>query len=133
MFLTTNQIAEFDVAIPSRIDLAIRYDNLKKPQMEAIFDSFLGPLENKGLIADYDGINEWLEEVVYKEHLDGRQIRNLVTTSLGLARAEAAEGRGKRQLTKSHMKRAFENMRKFKKDFNIQMQRYIDGQEKMIQ
>ena len=86
-----------------------------------------------GTYLNHDGIIEWLDEVVYKEHLDGRQILNMVTTALGLARAEADRGNGKRQLTKSHMKRAFENMRKFKKDFNIQMQRYNDGQEKMIQ
>jgi ATP-dependent Clp protease ATP-binding subunit ClpA len=132
MFLTTNQIAEFDVAIPSRIHLAIKYESLKEAQMEAIFQSFLKPLEDEGLISDYEDINEWLGEVVYKEHFDGRQIRNMVTTALGLARAEAAQGKGKRRLTKTHMKRAFKNMSTFKRDFNIQMQRYIDGQEKMI-
>ncbi|RBR11911.1 uncharacterized protein FIESC28_08796 [Fusarium coffeatum] len=132
MFLTTNQIAEFDVAIPSRIHLAIKYESLKKSQMEAIFYSFLDPLEDKRLISDYEEIKEWLDDVVYKEHFDGRQIRNMVTTALGLARAEAAQGKGKKQLTKSHMKRAFKNMSTFKRDFNIQMQRYIDGQEKMI-
>jgi hypothetical protein len=132
MFLTTNQIAEFDVAIPSRIHLAIKYESLKDEQMKAIFHSFLDPLDKRGLISDYDEISEWLEDVVYKEKFDGRQIRNMVTTALGLARAEAAQGRGKRRLTKGHMKRAFKNMSTFKRDFNIQMQRYIDGQEHMI-
>ncbi|KAF4462794.1 AAA family ATPase [Fusarium albosuccineum] len=131
MFLTTNQIAEFDVAIPSRIHLAIRYESLKREQMDAIFCSFLDDLDKQGLIEDYEQIKDWLDDVVYKEQFDGRQIRNMVTTALGLARAEAHSG-GRRQLNKNHMKRAFSNMSAFKRDFNRQMQRYIDGQEKMI-
>ncbi|RYP63750.1 hypothetical protein DL769_006877 [Monosporascus sp. CRB-8-3] len=132
MFLTTNQIAQFDVAIPSRIHVAIRYESLKTDQMEAIFRGFLDKLDREGLIESYDEITEWLEEVVYKEGFDGRQIRNIVTTALGLARAET-KYRGQRgKLNKKHMKRAFANLSAFKRDFNTQMQRYKDSQEKMI-
>ncbi|KAK2058630.1 P-loop containing nucleoside triphosphate hydrolase protein [Colletotrichum caudatum] len=131
MFLTTNQIAEFDVAIPSRIHIAIRYETLKEKQMEAIFTGFLDELDEKGLIDKYEDIKEWLEEVVYKEGFDGRQIRNIVTTALGLARAESDRGQSNK-LKKAHIKRAFANVSTFKRDFNTQMQRYIDSQEKMI-
>ncbi|RYP63894.1 hypothetical protein DL771_009069 [Monosporascus sp. 5C6A] len=132
MFLTTNQIAQFDVAIPSRIHVAIRYESLKTDQMEAIFRGFLDKLDRKGLIEDYEEITDWLEEVVYKEGFDGRQIRNIVTTALGLARAET-KYRGKRgKLSKKHMKMAFTNLSAFKRDFGTQMQRYKDSQEKMI-
>ncbi|KAF5629995.1 AAA family [Fusarium tjaetaba] len=131
MFLTTNQIAEFDVAIPSRIHLAIRYESLQTSQMEAIFDSFLRDLDERNLIEDYSDIKDWLDDSVYKEKLDGRQIRNMVTTALGLARAESRSGGGQK-LNKRHLKRAFGNISDFKRDFNTQMQRYIDGQEKMI-
>jgi len=132
MFLTTNQIAEFDVAIPSRIHVAIRYESLKTDQMEAIFDGFLDKLDRQGLIEDRDEITEWLEEVVYKEGFDGRQIRNIVTTALGLARAETTYHKQGGKLSKKHMKRAFANVSAFKRDFNTQMQRYKDSQEKMI-
>ncbi|RTE84375.1 hypothetical protein BHE90_001007 [Fusarium euwallaceae] len=132
MFLTTNQIAQFDVAIPSRIHIAIRYESLKEDQMEAIFSSFLGKLDEKGLIEDYREIKDWLEDVVYKECFDGRQIRNLVTTALGLARAAAKDNNGPNKLTKKHLKRAFTNACAFKRDFNTQMQRYKDSQNKMI-
>ncbi|KAF5590034.1 AAA family ATPase [Fusarium pseudoanthophilum] len=131
MFLTTNQIAEFDVAIPSRIHLAIRYESLQTSQMEAIFDSFLRDLDERNLIEDYSDIKDWLDDSVYKEKLDGHQIRNMITTALGLARAEARSGGGQK-LNKRHLKRAFGNISDFKRDFNTQMQRYIDGQEKMI-
>ena len=133
MFLTTNQIAGFDVAIPSRIHVAIRYESLKEKQMKGIFCGFLDKLDDRGLIEDYGGMRDWLEEVVYKECFDGRQIRNIVTTALGLARAETKyPGQGGR-LSKKHMRKAFANVRSFKRDFNTQMQRYKDSQEKMIQ
>lgn len=131
MFLTTNQIAEFDVAIPSRIHLAIKYESLQMAQIEAIFDTFLKDLDERNLIEDYADIKDWLDDSVYKERLDGRQIRDMITTALGLALAESRSGGGQK-LNKRHLKRAFGNINDFKRDFNTQMQRYIDDQEKMI-
>ncbi|KAI5460478.1 hypothetical protein BGZ63DRAFT_464601 [Mariannaea sp. PMI_226] len=132
MFLTTNQIAQFDVAIPSRIHLAIRYESLQENQMSAIFHGFLDKLDRKGLIEDYSEIEDWFEDCVYKEHFDGREIRNMVTTALGLARAAAKNSNEPKKLSTKHMKRAFANISAFKRDFNTQMQRYKESQEKMI-
>lgn len=135
MFLTTNQIASFDIAIVSRIHVAIRYESLDRKQTEAIFRNFLGKLEENRLIENFedtDGITEWLEDTVYKEGLDGRQIRNIVTTALGLARAAKEDGDGNGKLTKEHLRRAFINVNTFKNDFKLQMQRYKDSQDKMI-
>lgn len=135
MFLTTNQIASFDIAIVSRIHVAIRYESLGKPQTERIFRNFLDKLADNNLIENYedtDGVTDWLEDTVYKEGLDGRQIRNIVTTALGLARAAKADGDGNGKLTKEHLKRAFNNVNTFKNDFKLQMQRYKDSQDKMI-
>ncbi|KAI8294486.1 hypothetical protein K4K56_002110, partial [Colletotrichum sp. SAR 10_98] len=131
MFLTTNQVADFDIAIPSRIHIAIRYETLKAEQMEAIFTGFLDELDKKGLVHEYDEIKDWLDEDVYKEDLDGRQIRNIVTTALGLARAGSGRGQSNK-LQKAHMKTAFSNVSAFKRDFNTQMERYKEGQQKMI-
>jgi len=132
MFLTTNQIAEFDVAVPSRIHIAIKYESLKSNQMAAIFRGFLKNLGQELIEEDYEELEEWLTDSVYPEKLDGRQIRNLVTTALGLARAEFKYHGGKQKVNKGHLKRAFNNMKTFKRDFDVQMQRYIDSQEKMI-
>lgn len=133
MFLTTNQIAEFDVAIPSRIHIAIQYESLKEEQMRKIFEGFLRKLDDNNLIEDYGGILEWLSDDVYGEKLDGRQIRNVVTTGLNLARAaDGKSGKGRGRLTKHHLKDAFNNVKQFKRDFATQMQRYIDSQQKMI-
>ncbi|KAI0965835.1 hypothetical protein F4678DRAFT_451394 [Xylaria arbuscula] len=132
MFLTTNQIAEFDIAIPSRIHIAIKYESLKHDQMEDIFKGFLDPLEKKNLIDDYDDILTWLKEDVYPEGLDGRQIRNTVTTALDLANADSRYNKGNNKLRKKHIKSAFNNVKNFKRDFETQMQRYKDSQNKMI-
>ncbi|KAF4447038.1 AAA family, partial [Fusarium albosuccineum] len=122
MFLTTNQIAQFDPAIPSRIHVAIRYESLQEDQMKAIFCGFLDKLNEDGLIEDYGDIKDWLEEVVYKEGFDGRQIRNIVKAALGLARAAAKNSNEPKKLTRNHLKRVFTNASAFKRDFNTQMQ-----------
>lgn len=132
LFLTTNQIADFDIAIPSRIHMAISYPSLKPSQMEGVFQNFLDVLDNRGLVEDYDGIKEWLSESVYDEKLDGRQIRNIVTTALSLARANY-EHRGKpERLTKADLKSAFDNVKTFKRDFRDQLQSYKETQKNMI-
>lgn len=132
MFLTTNQIAEFDIAIPSRIHVAIKYESLGERQMEAIFLGFLDELEKRDLIENYDEIKFWLADNVYKVGFDGRQIRNIVTTALGVARAENKRSQHPVKLNEDHLRRAFDNASTFKGDFQKQMQRYIDSQEKMI-
>lgn len=127
MFLTTNQIAQFDAAIPSRIHVSIQYDSLRKEQMAKIFSGFLEPLDRSNLIDNYRDIQKWLDEDVYEVGFDGRQIRNIVTTALGLARAD---GSGK--LGKHHLKSVFLNARSFKTEFTVQFDRYISSQEKLI-
>ncbi|KAI0853358.1 P-loop containing nucleoside triphosphate hydrolase protein [Daldinia vernicosa] len=128
MFLTTNQIAQFDVAIPSRIHVSIQYESLKPAQMEQIFRGFLQPLEDKNLIEDYEEILEWLKEDVYGIGFDGRQIRNIVTTALGLARAERRKGKGK--LNKKHLKSVVSNSlvsEKVRRDKSVLNDRWKNG------
>lgn len=132
MFLTTNQIAEFDIAIPSRIHVAIQYESLKTDQMENIFKGFLDNLDKNNLIEDYREIKEWLKDDVYSEQFDGRQIRNIVTTALDLARAEKHYYGGDGKLKRKHIKMAFNNVKEFKRSFGIAYERYKDSQNKMI-
>jgi len=132
MFLTTNQIAQFDVAIPSRIHIAIQYQSLNEKQMQEIFKGFIDPLNESGLVDGYKDIMDWLKEDVYELGFDGRQIRNIVTTALGLARDEWDNKKGRGQLCKRHLKNVVQNTRSFKSDFNVQYDRYITSQEKMI-
>ena len=125
--LTTNQIAQFDVAVQSRIHVAIKYVNLNEKQTMAIFEGFLEPLAERGLVKGMEDIREWLEEDVIKMGLDGRQIRNIVTSALGLARAQ-----GKSRLEKSHIKMILSNVKDFKDEFIKQFEKYKSEQQGMI-
>ena len=127
LVLTTNQIAHFDIAVQSRIHVAIKYLNLNHQQTMDIFEGFLGPLAKKGLVKDMDSIREWLEEDVIKMGLDGRQIRNIVTSALGLARAQ-----GKSRLEKNHIKTMLSSVKDFKDEFLKQFEKYKTEQQGMV-
>lgn len=133
MFLTTNQIAQFDIAIPSRIHIAVKYESLSKFQTKKIFEGFLKPLEERNLVKDYDAIFEWLKDDVFSIKLDGRQIRNIVTTALALARFDMNnKGNDKGKLEQSHLKKAVANVKGFKEEFLVQFDRYKNSQKDMI-
>lgn len=128
MFLTTNQIAQFDVAIPSRIHISIAYKHLNDDQMKNIFKGFLDPLKDRDLIMDYNSIMEYLDEYVSGMRFDGRQIRNIVTTALALARAETKYKGGTGKLNMDHLKTVVTNTHQFKEDFSKQYERYLENQ-----
>ncbi|KAM3072469.1 hypothetical protein ACMFMG_009269 [Clarireedia jacksonii] len=128
LMLTTNQIAQFDVAIKSRIHVAFKYDELNPTQTLAIFNGFLGSLQKKGLIANMGDINEWLTEDVQRLGLDGRQIRNIVTSAMGLARAEAKANGTSAKLSKKHLKAMVTNVKDFKDEFIKAFERYKTSQ-----
>lgn len=127
LILTTNQIAQFDVAVQSRIHVAIKYSHLNPEQTMAIFEGFLKPLDKRGRVQDMMEIIQWLKEDVRKMGLDGRQIRNIVTSALGLARAEK-----KTRLGKVHLKMILNNVKDFKDDYRGQMEKYKNEQKGMI-
>ena len=124
LVLTTNQIAQFDIAVQSRIHVAIKYVALNEKQTMDIFDGFLKPLANNGAVRDMNDIRGWLEDDVVKMRLDGRQIRNIVTSALGLARAG-----GKAQLEKHHLKMMLNNVKDFKDEFMTEFRVYSTEQK----
>ena len=93
----------------------------------AIFEGFLNPLAERGLVKDMGNIKEWLQEDVVKMDLDGRQIRNIVTSALGLARAQK-----KSQLEKIDIKTVLTNVKTFKDEFIKQYEKYKTEQQGMI-
>ena len=122
--LTTNQIAHFDVAVQSRIHVAIKYSKLSQNQTMAIFMGFLNPLIERNRVHNIDEIKEWIEDDVYSVGLDGRQIRNILTSALGLARA----GR-KSMLEKKDLKKILDNLKDYKQDTLVQFEKYRNSQE----
>ena len=111
MILTTNRITSLDIAVQSRIHLAIRYEDLSLKQKIEIFRHFLGQLEPDS-IDDFEGIMEFIEEYGAEDDLNGRQIRNIVSSSLSLARNEKGS---ESRLTQKHLKEVLRITKNFQK------------------
>ncbi|KAI0971024.1 P-loop containing nucleoside triphosphate hydrolase protein [Xylaria arbuscula] len=107
LILTSNRVGTFDEAFKSRIQLALHYQNLTESQRRKIWKNFFSRL--KGLDADslasasekglndtrtksldpldidFDDIECYLTDLA-KYELNGRQIRNAITTARQLAK-----------------------------------------------
>jgi hypothetical protein len=109
MILTTNRITSLDIAVQSRIHLAIRYDDLSEDYKAEIFHMFLDQLDEQEpeSIKDRKSINDWVDESGRLAKLNGRQIRNVVSSALALARSEEEVklNHGDDRLTVKHIKR----------------------------
>ncbi|KAL9108145.1 MAG: hypothetical protein Q9187_008334, partial [Circinaria calcarea] len=85
LILTSNRVGTFDEAFKSRIQLALHYENLTAPQREKIWKNFLKRLkdmeEDKVNIED---LRQHIDELA-KHNMNGRQIRNALTTARQLA------------------------------------------------
>ena len=103
MILTTNRITSIDIAVQSRIHLAIRYDDLTKEQKQQIFRIFLRQLHPDS-IRDTSDIFDFIDEYGSEYKLNGRQIRNVVSSALSLARSRAKESDGDGRLGIRHLK-----------------------------
>ncbi|KAI1084864.1 P-loop containing nucleoside triphosphate hydrolase protein [Whalleya microplaca] len=87
MFLTTNRITSFDPAFQSRIHLALKYHALDSRARESLWRLFLSRT------AGFD-TGSWTPEVLRelaKADVNGRQIKNTVSTAYSLALAEGRE------------------------------------------
>lgn len=105
MILTTNRITSLDIAVQSRIHLAIRYDDLTRQQKTNIFKLFLEQLKPDS-IKDPRSVTEYIEEYGSEYELNGRQIRNVVSSALSLARSQARDPKsdGDDRMTVKHLK-----------------------------
>jgi hypothetical protein len=78
-------VGTFDQAFKSRIQLALHYENLKKPQRRKIWRNFFTRLRDLGETGvDYDDLADHIDELA-DEEMNGRQIRNTITTARQLA------------------------------------------------
>lgn len=86
LILTSNRVGIFDEAFKSRIQLALHYDNLGRPQRVKVWKNFFGRLKLLGEEnIDYETVESYIEELSEYE-MNGRQIRNAITTGRQLAR-----------------------------------------------
>lgn len=84
LILTTNRIGTFDEAFKSRVQLALHYPPLNDEAREEIWHNFMTSLYEKGEDADFKGLKEKLHTLA-KHKLNGRQIRNTISTARQLA------------------------------------------------
>lgn len=83
---TSNWVGIFDEAFKSRIQLALRYENLGKAERTKVWRNLLSGLKLIGEEnIDYDTVESYIEELAEYE-MNGRQIRNAITTARQLAR-----------------------------------------------
>ncbi|KAF3015628.1 hypothetical protein E8E14_011058 [Neopestalotiopsis sp. 37M] len=124
MILTTNQIAQFDVAVQSRINVAFKYDSLTSKQTVNIFKMFLGQYKKNGMVNvdEYDAIDTWCEKKLPKNGFDGRQIRNVITSAVGLAASN------NEKLGVGYLEEVVEIVFDFKTELSKQMDRYKQAQ-----
>lgn len=105
LVLTTNRVGTFDEAFKSRILLSLHYEKLTKGQRRKIWRGFVNHLKDtngssneKQIRGEHDGSSSAnLPDIDYQEILDsldelanhelnGRQIRNIITTARQLAK-----------------------------------------------
>jgi hypothetical protein len=93
VILTTNRITDIDIAVQSRVQLALRYNQLNESQTKQIWKIYLDQL-NAGNTENKKEIEEWVKlksENFYEatpQNLNGRQIRNIISSAQALARGE---------------------------------------------
>lgn len=121
LILTNNQIAQFDVAVQSRIHIAIKYESLNVDQTVEIFRSFIKQYEDMDLVEPREKkqIDQWTKNQLARKKFDGRQIRNIVTSSMGLARS-----REDGKLKYDDLLDICDIMEGFKSDLAYQMMQY---------
>ncbi|RDW64664.1 hypothetical protein BP6252_10315 [Coleophoma cylindrospora] len=94
LILTSNRVGTFDEAFRSRIHIALHYEDLKPRSRKQIWSNFLTRLEDTDEGENVDQIKDRLDELA-KHDLNGREIRNALSTARQLASHEGEKMRWK--------------------------------------
>ncbi|KAF2729801.1 P-loop containing nucleoside triphosphate hydrolase protein [Polyplosphaeria fusca] len=119
LILTTNRINQFDIAVQSRVNLGIKYEDLKDRQKNQIFKNFIDSIKD-GKVENRDDILEWLEEDPRASEwfgpLNGRQVRNVLFSAASLAMKESGT------LKLKHIQTMAETTHKFQDSLKVVVQ-----------
>lgn len=85
LILTTNRVGTFDDAFKSRIQLALRYPDLDEQQRREIWGNFFQMLRRTKERIDFEDLEMNVRKLSEVE-INGRQIRNAITTARHLAK-----------------------------------------------
>ncbi|XDG08375.1 hypothetical protein ABKA04_007990 [Annulohypoxylon sp. FPYF3050] len=106
LILTSNRVGTFDEAFKSRIQLSLHYDNLGLKQRQQIWLNFINRVKSLDSTIDYHDIMDHIGDLS-KENMNGREIRNAITTARQLAQFK------EKPLDYSHLKHVLRVNRKF--------------------
>jgi SpoVK/Ycf46/Vps4 family AAA+-type ATPase len=106
LILTSNRVGILDEAFKSRIQVALHYEDHTVSARKAIWKNFLNILESSGANADIGELEEHLAELS-EEVLNGRQIRNAMTTARQLALHK------KQRMDWTHLEQALSTAKEF--------------------
>jgi len=106
LILTSNRVGTFDEAFKSRIQLALHFSNLDTERRAKIWAKFIDRLAEVKEDVDFDDVKAHLQALA-QQPMNGRQIRNAVTTARQLARFRKAK------LNYAHLKQAIGVSQKF--------------------
>jgi len=84
LIMTSNRVGTFDEAFKSRIQVSLHYEDLTKKARQTIWNNFIVMLEEAGEDVNISDLESHLEEIA-SEEMNGRQIRNAMTTARQLA------------------------------------------------
>ncbi|KAK0118304.1 hypothetical protein ONS95_012598 [Cadophora gregata] len=91
LILTSNRVGTFDEAFMSRIQLSLHYESLNFEQRQQIWRNFLQRLKTMHEPnIDHQSIDNRINDLA-REELNGRQIRNVITTGRQLAQYRGKE------------------------------------------
>jgi hypothetical protein len=113
--------------VQSRIHIALEYTELDKLQSIEIFCDVLAQYQQKRLVEEYELIVHYMKTDLYKKRFDGRQLRNIVTSAMGIAQA-----RPNGRMTVTDVQQVVSNMESFKTNLNYQMQRYLGKSLRLV-
>jgi hypothetical protein len=108
------------------MNIAIKYGPLDKKQTQDIFNQRLRLYHSLGVVDDIEGLELYVKRELLSNEFDGRQIRNIVSSAVGLARA----GPPGSKLTTDNLRQVVSNVAAFKRDLDFQMQKYLDEQNR---
>ncbi|KAF2681688.1 putative 26S protease regulatory subunit [Lentithecium fluviatile CBS 122367] len=86
MILINNRIKLFDVAVQFHVNLGLMYKELEFDDKRAIFEQFIHSVD-KDKVEDREAIMKWFsrgEGKEWFEHLNGRQVRNVLFSAASL-------------------------------------------------
>lgn len=119
LILTTNRINHFDIAVQSRVNLGIKYNDLTQDQKHKIFKAFIDGVHEDQIEEKQEILNWFVKDtdaLEYFEPLNGRQVRNVLFSAASLGQNDGGT------LKLEHIKDIAKSTFKFQESLKVVVQ-----------